>query len=135
MKGYRKLVTRRGFTLLEMMLVVLIIGMLAAAVAWNFAGQGTKARISTTKGNLATLKQMVVNYQIEKGQYPASLQALIPEFADKISKDGWKRDFVYYTPSPDGRAFALFSVGEDGQTGGPDDISVWTMEEAAAPAN
>lgn len=135
MKGSMKLVTRRGFTLLEMMLVVLIIGMLAAAVAWNFAGQGDKARVSTTKGNLATLKQMIVNYQLEKGQYPATLQALVPEFADKISKDGWKRDFVYYTPAADGRPFALISQGADGQTGSPDDINVWTMDESASQAN
>lgn len=134
MKGYRKIVSRRGFTLLEMMLVVLIIGMLAAAVAWNFAGQGDKARIATTKGNLSTLKQMLVNYQLEKAQYPASLQALVPEFADKISKDGWKRDFLYYTPAADGRPFALISSGPDGQSGTPDDISVWTMDDAA-PAN
>jgi general secretion pathway protein G len=134
MKGYRKIVSRRGFTLLEMMLVVLIIGMLAAAVAWNFAGQGDKARINTTKGNLLTLKQMLVNYQLEKAQYPASLQALVPEFADKISKDGWKRDFLYYTPAADGRPFALISPGPDGQSGTPDDISVWTMDDAA-PTN
>lgn len=135
MKGSMKLVSRRGFTLLEMMLVVLIIGMLAAAVAWNFAGQGDKARTSTTKGNLATLKQMIVNYQLEKGQYPATLQALVPEFADKIAKDGWKRDFVYYTPAADGRPFALISQGADGQTGSADDINVWTMDESTAPAN
>lgn len=135
MKGYGKLVSRRGFTLLEMMLVVLIIGMLAAAVAWNFAGQGDKARTGITKSNLKTLQQMVVNFQLEKGQYPQSLQALIPEFTDKISKDGWKRDFIYYAPSPDGRPYALFSQGPDGSTGGADDISVWTMDDAAAPTN
>ncbi len=135
MKTCTTLAARRGFTLLEMMLVVLIIGMLAAAVAWNFAGQGDKARTGTTKANLKTLQQMVVNYQLEKGQYPATLQALIPEFTDKIPKDGWKRDFIYYTPSPDGRPFALFSNGADGSTGGADDISVWTMDEGAAPAN
>ena len=135
MKGYGKLAAARGFTLLEMMLVVLIIGMLAAAVAWNFAGQGTKARVNSTKGSLRTLQQMVVNYQVEKGQYPATLQALVPEYTDKIGKDGWKRDFIYYTPSPDGRPFALFSQGEDGVTGGTDDINVWTMDEQSAPAN
>ncbi len=135
MRNYRKVMSRRGFTLLEMMLVVLIIGMLAAAVAWNFAGQGDKARIGTTKANLQTLQQMLVNYQIEKGQYPATLEALKPEYAAKISKDGWKHDFIYYTPSPDGRPFALFSQGGDGVTGGADDINVWTMDEEVAPAN
>ena len=135
MNSTRTLAIRRGFTLLEMMLVVLIIGMLAAAVAWNFAGQGDKARIATTKGNLTTLKNMIVNYQIEKGQYPATLQALVPEYADKVTKDGWKRDFVYYTPAADGRPFALLSQGPDGQTGGTDDISVWTMDETSGPAN
>lgn len=135
MKGSGTLVARRGFTLLEMMLVVLIIGMLAAAVAWNFAGQGDKARIGTTKANLRTLQQMVVNYQLEKGQFPQTLQALVPEYTDKIAKDGWKRDFVYYAPSPDGRPYALFSMGGDGTTGGADDISVWTMDDTTGSTN
>ncbi len=135
MKASRKLVRSRGFTLLEMMLVVLIIGMLAAAVAWNFAGQGDKARIGTTKKNLATIQQMLTAYQLEKGSYPASLQALVPEFAAKLSQDGWNRDFVYYTPSPDGKPYALFSQGPDGTTGGVDDINVWTMDQNSAPAN
>jgi general secretion pathway protein G len=135
MKGYGKLVGRRGFTLLEMMLVVLIIGMLAAAVAWNFAGQGDKARIGTTKKNLATLQQIITAYQLEKGSWPETLQALVPNYASKLSKDGWNRDFVYYTPSPDGRAYALFSAGPDGTNGSVDDINVWTMDDSAAPAN
>jgi len=134
MKSYTQLASRRGFTLLEMMLVVLIIGMLAAAVAWNFAGQGDKARIGTTKANLKTLQNMVVNYQIDTGQYPPSLQALVPAYTAKIGVDGWKRDFVYYTPSPDGRPYALFSMGADATTGGPDDISVWTMDDVV-PTN
>jgi general secretion pathway protein G len=135
MIGYGKLVRPRGFTLLEMMLVVLIIGMLAAAVAWNFAGQGDKARISTTKKNLVTLQQILTAFQLEKGQYPQTLQALMPEFAAKISKDGWNRDFVYYSPAGDGRPYALFSQGPDGAPGGADDINVWTMDDASPQAN
>lgn len=124
---------RAGFTLLEMMLVVLIIGMLVAGVAWSITAQGDKAKVRIAGKDIHMLASAVDSYYLDKGQYPVSLQALVDaKFIPKVSKDPWKKDFVYYTPAQDGKAYALFSMGPDGQAGTPDDINVWTLDQEPA---
>lgn len=120
---------RRAFTLLEMMLVVVIIGLLVGVAVINLAGQTTAARKGTTEASLSTYQKAITSYYMKNGSYPASLQALVPTEMTSLSKDAWKRDFVYYlTPSDvNGHAYALFSMGEDGQAATQDDISVWNI--------
>lgn len=121
---------RLGFTLLEVMLVLLIIGALAAAVAVNFAGAGERAKVRTTKIALNTLKSSLIDYSTEKGSYPLTsegLDVLVPSFVErKALNDAWQRRFQYYAPTDDpARPFDLFSLGPDGQPNTADDISVW----------
>lgn len=114
-------------------MVVLIIGMLAAAVAWNFAGQGDKAHVLRPRA-ISTLKQMLVNYQLE-AQYPASLQALGARVRRQDLQGRLEaRRLPLLHPRPMVAHSRLISSGPDGQSGTPDDISVWTMDDAA-PAN
>ena len=120
----------RAFTLLEVMLVLLIIGALAAAVAINFAGAGERAKARTTKIALNTLKTSLVEFSSDKGAYPTTaegLALLTPSYVEsKALKDAWQRDFQYFAPTGDpARPYDLFSMGADGTPNTPDDISVW----------
>lgn len=122
-----------GFTLLEMMLVVLIIGLLMAVAVINFAGQGETARIKTTQATMSQLKTAINLYFTNNGFYPPSLQALRetnPPLIERVGKDGWKEEFMYSPQSNDVQhPFILYSKGKDRKAGSEDDLSIWNVEE------
>lgn len=118
--------TRRGFTLLEMMLVVVIMGVLATVAVVAVGGRGAAAKQGATRSSLTTINSAIQQFQLEKNRYPASIQELVDaKYIAKLPRDGWKREFIYVSPSADGRAFDCYSMGDDGAIGGGDDISVW----------
>lgn len=126
-----------GFTLLEMMLVVLIIGMLATVSVVAIGSRLNSARESTTKVKLSELKTALLSYQMDYAAYPERLEALVPKYLEKVPKDGWNRDFFY---SPSGATdplgaprFELISTGKSGERGGQDNINVWTMDVTPTP--
>ncbi len=120
----------KGFTLLEMMLVVVIIGLLVGVAVINLAGQSTVARKGSTEATLRTVQNAVTSYFTTNGQYPGSVSALIPTLLAKEPKDAWKHALIYYvTPSDPTHPYILFSMGEDGQASTQDDINVWTIGE------
>ncbi|MBL8999996.1 MAG: type II secretion system protein GspG [Phycisphaerae bacterium] len=122
----------RGFSLLELTLVLVIIGILIAAAAVNIVGAGSRAKARVTRASLATIKNALTTYNLEVGGYPPTLNTLITAkmLDDKALKDGWKNDFVY---DPRGRSkeqpYILGSAGEDGSAGTEDDIDIWTMDK------
>lgn len=122
-----------GFTLLEMMLVVLIIGLLMAVAVINFAGRGETARISTSQATMSQLKTALTMYFNDYGSYPLTLQALRdtnPPLIEKVGKDGWKEEFMYSAQSTDPQhPYTLYSKGKDRKAGTEDDISVWNIGE------
>ncbi len=125
-----------GFTLLEMMLVVLIIGMLATVSVVAIGSRLNSARESTTKVKLSELKTALLSYQMDYAAYPERLDALVPKYLEKVPKDGWNRDF-FYSPTgatdPTGAPrFELISTGRSGERGGQDNINVWTMDVTPA---
>ena len=122
--------SRAGFSLLEIMLVVAIIGILMGAVAWNLAGAAQKAKISATKMKMKTLRGALSTYNVEHNVYPPTLQPLVLLKVVEAEgvKDNWGRDLYYNPQGLASNPFQLNSVGEDGQPDTPDDIDVWTMD-------
>ncbi len=113
----------RGMTLIEIMVVITILGLIAAAVAVNVVGQLSDAKIKQAKTDLHTIENCLDLYKVDKGRYPTTeegLQAVVAAGKCKAQiKDPWKHDYVYLYPGqvhPD--SFDIKSYGADGQPGG-----------------
>ena len=113
----------RGMTLIEIMVVITILGLIAAAVAVNVVGQLSDAKIKQARTDLHTLENCLDLYKVDKGRYPTSeegLQAVVAAGKCKAGlKDPWGHDYVYLYPGqvhPEG--FDITSYGADGQPGG-----------------
>jgi general secretion pathway protein G len=125
---------RKGFTLVEIMAVIIIIGLLAAIVSVNFLGQTDKARVVTTKANLKMLHHAVAQFKMDTGRYPTEeegLKVLIEQPSDvkgyqpggyldstEVPKDAWGHDFIYVAYPETGKPYVIISNGADGQEGG-----------------
>ncbi|HTN54312.1 MAG TPA: type II secretion system major pseudopilin GspG [Anaeromyxobacter sp.] len=117
----------RGMTLIEIMVVIVILGLIASAVAVNVVGSMSKARIDTAKNDVRKISEGVDTFKVLKGRYPSTeegLAILIKENILKANKDGtlkdpWEHEYVYLYPGqvhPD--AYDVKSYGADGQPGG-----------------
>ena len=125
---------RRGFTLVELMAVLLIIALLAGLAAKSFMGSTEKAKVVTTKATLKTLHDAVNMFKMDTGEYPSEevgLIELIEQPMDlegwapegyleqtSIPRDAWKHEFVYIRNPESGKPFVIISYGADGQEGG-----------------
>ena len=113
-----------GFTLVEMLVVILIIGMLAALVVVNVTGHvGTSAE-KITRAMIAQLRGQVDVFKLNQGRYPDRLEELVQAgYLHEMPLDGWGHPYVYRVPGPDGRPFEVLSWGADGKEGTEDDLS------------
>lgn len=133
--------SRKGFTLIEIMLVVVIIGVLAAMVVPKLAGRGEQARVTAAQTDIdANLATAVDLYELDNGKPPSTEQGLSalltqPDNAPrwkgpylkkmKIPKDPWGRDYMYVFPGKHNKdSYDLFSLGQDGEESA-DDVSNW----------
>jgi general secretion pathway protein G len=133
---------KRGFTFLEIMLVVMILGLLAALVSPNIGNKAEQSRRQTTRINIAAVSQALKAYELDRGSPPSSsqgLRALIEPprdagesswngpylDAETLPVDAWGREFRYRCPPERGTRFDLWSVGRDGADGTADDIGNW----------
>lgn len=131
----------RGFSLLELMLVVVIMGILMSVVIVNLAGAGEKTKRAATIAKMRQLKSALAGYSAEFGSYPGTelgLQPLVTTKAiEQVPLDGFKKPYRYMFPGTSGnpdRPFDLVSSGPDGQFNTPDDIDLWVIEaQEAAP--
>lgn len=135
---------RSGFTLVEIMVVVVIIGLLAALVGPRLIGQSDDAKIRTTRVQISNFEQSLELYHLNNGRFPTTDQGLMalvekptipPEprnyqkggYMKKLAKDAWGNDFIYTCPGKKGD-YDIISYGADGQEGGEGvdaDISNW----------
>lgn len=119
---------RNGFTLIELILVMVILGILAGAVVINVSGRTTEARITRAKHDLNVYSQAIETYALENNdQFPKSLNDLVGgkrDYVRDIKKDPWGNPYVYRVPGKT-KKYDLFSRGPDKQEGTADDISVW----------
>lgn len=135
---------KSGFTLIELMLVVIIIGILVSMVVPRLAGRSEQARIAAARAdisaNIATTLDM---YELDNGAYPTTEQGLkalvvkpdsspVPThwngpYLKKIPLDPWQRPYMYNMPSEHNQDYDLFSLGADGIESA-DDITNWQSE-------
>lgn len=122
---------RGGFTLVEVLLVVAILGILATIVVVNVAGKGDDARIKATRASIEGIKAALNVYEVETGRYPGSLDSLInndgspnwngPYLQQKTAPtDPWGTPFGYVLQE---KTFEIRSAGPDKQLGSGDDIT------------
>lgn len=135
---------QRGFTLIEIMVVVVIIGLLAAIVAPNLIGNIDKAAVTRTKGDIRSIETALNLYRLDNFRYPTTdqgLQALVTNpgeatarnwkpYLNSVPSDPWSNTYQYLYPGQQ-REFDVFSYGADGQEGGEDidaDIGNWNLD-------
>ena len=133
-----------GFTLVELMVVIVILGLLATIVAINVLPSGDKARVEKAKSDIATIESGLEMYKLQNFNYPTTsdgLQALITPpagladpsryqkggYLKKLPNDPWNRPYLYAAPGTHG-AVDVWSFGADGKEGGEGtdaDITSW----------
>jgi general secretion pathway protein G len=145
----RRIVTKRmeAFTLLELMVVVVILGILAAFVVPRITKRPEDARVTKARIEIANLEQALELYYLDNGSYPTTEQGLsalieqpqsgqIPEnwkeggylAKSKLPEDPWGNEYQYVSPGVHNRDFDLYSLGKDGVEGGEGyeaDITNW----------
>lgn len=122
---------RGGFSLLEISLVVVLIGLLTAGAAVALLGRSQAVKVRITKTSMNLLKSQIESHMTEgNGSPPASLDILLNKgFIEKGNmNDAWKQQFYYQPTGMNGRNFTLISSGPDRQLDTADDIDVWTMD-------
>ena len=145
------LISRResGFTLIEIMVVLVIIAIMTALIAPNIRGKVDEARVTAAKQDIRTLETALDFFQMENFRYPTTdmgLEALVKKPEDPairnwrtggylrattVPKDPWGNPYRYMQPGTKGGAYDLYSLGADGEVGGEGfdaDIGSWNLQ-------
>jgi general secretion pathway protein G len=118
-------------TLIEIMVVLVILGLIAGAIGFSVFNQLKEAQIKTARLDLQAISNGVDLYHVETGNWPDSLQALVPKFVREVHKDPWGGEYSFVRA---GEGYDVYSYGPDKAQGGGDDISVHGGESGSATA-
>lgn len=133
----RKSESQKGMTLIEIMVVVAIIGSIAALVTVNVLDYLDESKVDTTKIEIKNVEGALEQFKRKHGFYPTTEQGLaalvekpttgrVPDnypkggYLKKVPKDAWGNDFIYTSPGGTGHEYEIISLGRDGQEGGED---------------
>jgi len=138
----------RGFTLIEIMVVVIIIGLLAAVIVPQVISKVDEARVAKAKQDIQSLETALTMFRLDNSKYPTTEQGLAAlttqptdptirhwrpgGYLQHVSKDPWGNDYQYVYPGTHGREYDLFSLGADGQPGGEGinaDVGNWNDDQ------
>ncbi|MBW4053313.1 MAG: type II secretion system major pseudopilin GspG [Proteobacteria bacterium] len=137
----------RGFTLIEIMVVVIIIGLLAAVIVPQVISKVDDARVAKAKEDIQSLETALTEYRLDNSTYPTTeegLKALVKQpndpsvthwhgpYVQRLSKDPWGQPYQYVYPGTHGLPYDLYTLGADGQPGGNGinaDIGNWNLTE------
>jgi general secretion pathway protein G len=138
----------RGFTLIEIMVVVVIIGLLAAVILPNVFGNVAKAQVNKAKSDIQAIETALTMYKLDNFKYPSTdlgLQALVQRpndptvrnwreggYVKRISADPWGNPYQYVFPGTRGQEYDLYTFGADAQEGGEGenaDIGNWNLDQ------
>ncbi|WP_407944034.1 type II secretion system major pseudopilin GspG [Marinobacter mangrovi] len=134
-----------GFTLIEIMVVMVILGLLVAIVAPNILGRSDQARVTVAQTQMSNIANALDLYRLDNGSYPSTqqgLQALVskpsgsPEpknwnpdgYLKNVPQDPWDNDYQYISPGVNG-PYDLFSYGSDGREGGEGDAADISVQD------
>lgn len=139
---------QRGFTLIEIMVVVVIIGLLAAVIVPQVVDKVDQARSAKAKQDITSLETALTMYRLDNSKYPTTDQGLTAlstqptdpsirhwrpgGYIKRISKDPWGNDYQYVYPGTHGGEYDLYSLGADNQPGGEGtdaDVGNWNAEQ------
>lgn len=140
---------QRGFSLIEIMVVIVIIGLMVGVVGPALFGNVYQAQVQKVKTEFSTIETALDSYKLDNFTYPTSEQGLfalvsrpdaepVPRkwreggYLKKMPKDPWEREYIYLSPSDNGKPYDIISYGADGLQGGEGeaaDISVWDEAE------
>jgi general secretion pathway protein G len=133
----RKNKLRRAFTLVEMLLVITIIGILAALVIPKMMGRSEQARQAAARADISSIKTALDAFEVDNGFYPKNANDLLQQpnnaknwhgpYLDKFPQDPWGNNYEYTYPGKHNlNGYDLWSDGPDGKSGTDDDIGNWT---------
>lgn len=145
MKKNKQRLQKAGFTLIELMIVVVILGLLATIVMPRILDRPEQARRMKAKVDIRSIESAMGLFKIETGRFPTTsegLEALVSDpgikgynsdaYLDKVPLDPWGNRYIYLSPGVYGKNYDLESYGKDGEDGGTDknaDIESWNLEE------
>jgi len=135
---------KKGFTLIEIMVVLVIMGVLAALIVPNLMGRPDQARATAARQDVGSVMQALKLYRLDNGEYPSAAQGLralvekptsgkVPanwrNYLERLPNDPWGKPYQYLNPGTNGE-IDVFSLGADGEPGGEKanaDIGSWQL--------